>query len=50
MKSHPIIKTLNHEKVEALRKLLEESQRGRTTKNLRYTSKGFVDKISPLLL
>ena len=46
MQSHPHISKFSHDKLDLLRKYMEESHKGRTPKNLRVVSKNFVDKCS----
>ena len=50
MQNHPSIKKLSHDKIELLRKYMEESQKGRSPKQLRVVSKNFIERCPSSLL
>jgi translation elongation factor EF-Tu-like GTPase len=50
MQEHPSIKKLTNDKIEMLRKYMDEYQKGRNIKQLRNLSKNFIERCPPSLM
>ena len=50
IKNHPFSKSLSHEKLTTLKNYMEEREKGKLARNIRYACKSFIDKMSPQML